>query len=96
MNKQEVFDALKYRIDVDEDGTRHYYNSAGELHREKSIQMGMWNGTRMENCIASTDRLLSGGMAPKNGTRMGNYIVLMDLQLSGQVAVKTGISMASG
>ena len=34
MSEVEVFDALKYRIDVDEDGTRHYYNSAGKLHRE--------------------------------------------------------------
>ena len=30
---QEVFDVLKYRIEVDEDGTRRYYNTAGQLHR---------------------------------------------------------------
>ena len=30
----EVFDALKYRIDVDRHGTRRYYNDAGRLHRE--------------------------------------------------------------
>ena len=30
----EVFDALKYRVDVDEYGTRRYYNAAGLLHRE--------------------------------------------------------------
>ena len=34
MSEQLVFDALKYRIDVDEEGTRCYYNSAGELHRD--------------------------------------------------------------
>ena len=30
----EVFDALKYRVDVDPiTGTRKYYNDAGQLHR---------------------------------------------------------------
>ena len=33
MSEQAVFDALKYRIVVDEDGTRWYYNSANQLHR---------------------------------------------------------------
>ena len=32
--EQAVFDTLKYRIEVDKFGTRHYYNSAGELHRD--------------------------------------------------------------
>ena len=32
--EQAVFDALRYRVEVDEDGTRRYYNSAGELHRD--------------------------------------------------------------
>ena len=31
----DVFGALKYRIVVDEDGTRRYHNSAGDLHREE-------------------------------------------------------------
>ena len=34
MDEQAVFDRLKYRIEVDEDGTRRYYNTAGQLHRE--------------------------------------------------------------
>ena len=34
MSEQEVFDALKYRIEVDKFGTWGYYNSAGELHRD--------------------------------------------------------------
>jgi hypothetical protein len=34
MSEQEVFDALKYRIEVDTCGTRCYYNNAGELHRD--------------------------------------------------------------
>ena len=33
MSEQEVFDQLKYRIEVDEDSTRRYYNTAGQLHR---------------------------------------------------------------
>ena len=31
---EEVYNALKYRIEVDRYGTRRYYNSAGQLHRE--------------------------------------------------------------
>ena len=30
----DVYDTLKYRIEVDEYGTRRYYNHAGQLHRE--------------------------------------------------------------
>ena len=30
----EVFDSLKYRIEVDEYGNRRYYNALGQLHRE--------------------------------------------------------------
>ena len=30
MSEQEVFDALKYRIEVDKFGTRRYYNSVGQ------------------------------------------------------------------
>ena len=33
MNEQAVFDALKYRVDVDMFGTRRYYNSDNKLHR---------------------------------------------------------------
>ena len=34
MSEQAVFNALKYRIEADEDGTRCYYNNAGQLHRD--------------------------------------------------------------
>ena len=34
MSEQAVFDALKYRIEVDGHGNRLYYNSAGQLHRD--------------------------------------------------------------
>ena len=33
MDEQAVFDALKYRVEVDAFGTREYYNNAGHLHR---------------------------------------------------------------
>ena len=33
MSEVEVFDALRYRIEVDMRGTRWYYNNAGYLHR---------------------------------------------------------------
>ena len=33
MSEQAVFDALKYRVDVDMFGTRRYYNSDNQLHR---------------------------------------------------------------
>ena len=34
MNEQAVFDALKYRVEVDSYGTRRYYNNAGQMHRD--------------------------------------------------------------
>ena len=33
MSEQAVFDALKYRIVVDEHGCSRYYNAANQLHR---------------------------------------------------------------
>ena len=33
MSEQEVFDRLKYRIEVDMYDTRRYHNTAGQLHR---------------------------------------------------------------
>ena len=33
MSEVEVFEALKYRIEVDKWGTRRYYDNANELHR---------------------------------------------------------------
>ena len=34
MSEVEVFDALRYRIEVDMRGTRWYYNAANQLHRD--------------------------------------------------------------
>ena len=33
MSEVEVFEALKYRVEVDKWGTRRYYNTDGKLHR---------------------------------------------------------------
>ena len=46
MSEQEVFDALKYRVEVAKDGTRRYYNNAGELHRENGPAVEYADGTK--------------------------------------------------
>ena len=46
MSEQDVFDQLKYRIEVSEYGTRIYYNSAGQLHRENGPAVERANGTK--------------------------------------------------
>ena len=33
MSEQAVFDALKYRVEVNKCGTRRYYNGSNQLHR---------------------------------------------------------------
>ncbi len=44
--EQEVFDALRYRIEVDANGTRRYYNRAGQLHRENGPAVEYANGDK--------------------------------------------------
>ena len=44
MSEQEVFDSLKYRIEVDKRGTRRYYNTAGQLHRTDGPAIEWANG----------------------------------------------------
>ena len=47
MSEQEVFNALKYRIEVDDDdGSRHYYNTNGELHRTDGPAVEWSNGAK--------------------------------------------------
>ena len=46
MSEQDVFEALKYRIEVDARGTRWYYNSAGQLHRDEGPAIERADGTR--------------------------------------------------
>ena len=46
MSEQEVFDTLRYRIEVDSSGTRWYYNSAGQLHRDEGPAIEYPNGAK--------------------------------------------------
>ena len=46
MSEQEVFDALKYRVEVAKDGTRRYYNNAGELHRDEGPAIEYPDGSK--------------------------------------------------
>ena len=44
--KEEVFEALKYHVEVDVYDTRRYYNSAGQLHREDGPAIEWPNGSK--------------------------------------------------
>ena len=46
MDEQAVFDALKYRIEVDMRGTRRYFNSDGVLHRTNGPAVERASGTK--------------------------------------------------
>ena len=46
MSEQEVFDALKYRIETNDYGSRYYLNSAGELHRTDGPAIELADGTK--------------------------------------------------
>ena len=46
MSEQELFDALKYRIEVDGLGNRFYYNSNGEFHRIDGPAVEWHDGTK--------------------------------------------------
>ena len=47
MSEQEVFDALKYRIETNDSGSRFYLNSAGQLHRTDGPAIVHANGTKL-------------------------------------------------
>ena len=44
-DENDVFDALKYRSEVDKLGTRRYRNAAGQLHREEGPAIVYNDGT---------------------------------------------------
>ena len=46
MSEQDVFDALKYRMEVDEWGTRRYYNADKQLHRIDGPAIERAKGTK--------------------------------------------------
>ena len=47
MSEQEVFDSLKYRIEVNEYGIHKYYNSADQLHRTNGPAVLCADGTEL-------------------------------------------------
>ena len=42
----ELYEALKYRIDVGHNGTRRYYNAADQLHRDEGPAIVFTNGAQ--------------------------------------------------
>ena len=42
----DVFESLKYRVEVNAAGTRRYYNAAGQLHREDGPAIVFSSGSR--------------------------------------------------
>ena len=47
MSEQAVFDALKYRIETNDAGSRYYLNNAGELHRTDGPAITHADGTEL-------------------------------------------------
>ena len=47
MSEVEVFDALKYRVVVNQHGARGYYNSADQLHRTDGPAVIWADGTKL-------------------------------------------------
>ena len=46
MSAQDVFDTLRYRTEVDESGTRWYYNHAGRYHRDSGPAVEYATGSK--------------------------------------------------
>ena len=44
--EEEVYNALKYRVEVDEHGNRRYYNALGQLHRLDGPAIERSDGTK--------------------------------------------------
>ena len=44
---EDVYMALKYRVKVDKHGTRYYFNSAGQLHREEGPAVILTDGPQV-------------------------------------------------
>ena len=58
MSEQAVFDALKYRVEVDTCGTCRYFNNAGQLHRTDGPAIEYPNGAKFwvqNNLLHRTD-----------------------------------------
>ena len=69
MSEQEVFNALKYRIEVDSSGTRWYYNSAGQLHRAGGPAVEHSDGTTLWYQNGLRHRIDGPAVEWNNGTK---------------------------
>jgi hypothetical protein len=45
-NEADVYEALKYRTEVSDGGSRYYYNARGRLHRENGPAIEWPDGTK--------------------------------------------------
>ena len=70
MSEQAVFDALKYRIEVDACGTRWYYNSAGQLHRIDGPAVEWASGTKSWYQNGERHRINGAAIECTNGYRL--------------------------
>lgn len=46
MTEQALFDKLKYRITIDEDGNKRYFDCDGEYHRDEGPAIEYANGSK--------------------------------------------------
>ena len=69
MSEQDVFDALKYRVEVAKDGTRRYYNNAGELHRDEGPAVEWADGSKGWFQNGQRHRIDGPAIERANGTK---------------------------
>ena len=67
MSEQAVFEALKYRVEVDARGTRWYYNSAGQLHRDEGPAVECTNGYKRWHINGLRHRIDGAAIECTNG-----------------------------
>ena len=94
MSEQEVFDTLKYRIEVDGLGNRLYYNNAGQLHRTGGPAIECPDNSRYWYQYGHLHRengpAVEFANGKKNGIKMANAIVLTVQPLNGGMATVNG------
>ena len=69
-DENDVFDALKYRSEVDKLGTRRYRNAAGQLHREEGPAIVYNDGTEKWYQNGKLHREDGPAVTYKNGTKI--------------------------
>ena len=69
MSEQEVFDTLRYRIEVDEYGIRRYYNAAKQLHRTDGPDIEYADGSKSWYKYGQLHRTDGPAVMYANGTK---------------------------